>query len=111
MDEKRIAERVAKSVSASVSWTGSTYDDAEKAGKLVEEMGRDMKEVVAMVIEGADDLEDDFKEYNDDEYVRHASNLKRNIKKAGAVVEKALSVVQQDLRELKGQIEHFSDIM
>jgi light-regulated signal transduction histidine kinase (bacteriophytochrome) len=111
VDEKRIAERVASSVTAGISWTGSTYDDADKAGALVQEMGRDLQKVVAMVIKAANLLEDDFNDYDDNEYKRFAANLQRDVKKAGDVAEKALGGMQLQLRELKGQVDHLSDLM
>ena len=112
MDEKRIAERVARSVTANIAWTGSTYEDADKAGDIVETMGKDMKSIVAMIVEGASDLEDDFKSNGDTTYRKYASDLQRNAKKIGDEVEKALWKVQRQLlAELKGQIDHLSDTM
>jgi len=90
-------------------WSGSAYQDMEKAHKVLALAAQNVKSVVEMMNEASEDLIGDFEMYEDKKSATAAKDLMRSAQKKGKDAVKLIGELMADTSSAKRLIDRLAD--
>lgn len=97
--EHEIAARVAGAFTAAFKAKGATYEDVQRAWKVIDQMERHLDGIVEMIVDEGTDLADEYSQ--DRQSASEYQKMGNAAKKRSGIIKKELGELQFNLREIK----------